>query len=129
GGVASVHVASVPWLGSGYRMEVYGREGTLVASSEDSPQLREVRLQGARAGERRLQDLPAPERHVYVLEGMPRGEPYNVGQMYYRFAQAIRTGSGGPPDFDTAVDLHRFLDAIRESSNQGREVNLRREEA
>jgi predicted dehydrogenase len=129
GGVASVHVASVPWLGSGYRMEVYGREGTLVASSDDSPQILEVRLQGARAGERRLQDLPVPERHVYVLEGMPRGEPYNVGQMYYRFAQAIRTGSGGPPDFDTAVDLHRFLDAIRESSNRGREVNLPRAEA
>jgi predicted dehydrogenase len=122
GGVASVHVASVPWAGSGYRMEVYGREGTLVATSEDSPQLREVRLQGARARERSLQDLPVPPRHVYVLEGMPRGEPYNVGQMYYRFAQAIHTRSGGPPDFDTAVELHRFLDAVRASSDQGREM-------
>jgi len=57
-----------------------------------------------------------------AAEGMPAGAPYNVGQMYYLFGQAIRTGEGGHPDFDTAVDLHRFLDAIRESSDQGRRV-------
>ena len=28
GAVASVHVAAAPWGGSGFRMEVYGREGT-----------------------------------------------------------------------------------------------------
>jgi predicted dehydrogenase len=122
GGVGSVYVASVPWAGTGYRMEVYGREGTLVASSNESPQLKEVRLQGAKAGEDRLHDVPIPERHVSVLEGMPKTEAYNVGQMYYRFAQAIQSGGSFQPDFDTAVELHRFLDAIRESSKQGREV-------
>jgi predicted dehydrogenase len=39
GAVASVHVASIPWAGSGYRLEIYGREGTLVATSAESPQL------------------------------------------------------------------------------------------
>ena len=29
GAVASIHVASVPWHGSGWRMELYGTEGTL----------------------------------------------------------------------------------------------------
>ncbi|MBM3943101.1 MAG: Gfo/Idh/MocA family oxidoreductase [SAR202 cluster bacterium] len=124
GAVASVHVAAVPWMGSGYRMEVYGSKGTLVATSEDSPQLKEVRLQGAQAGERRLKDLPAPDRHVYVLEGMPKGEPYNVGQMYYKFAQAIRSGKSDLPDFDLAVNLHQFLDGVRQSSDQGREVTF-----
>src|SRR5215475_12549220 len=47
GAVASVHIAAIPWAGSGYRMEIYGREGTLVASGEDSPQLSEIVLQGA----------------------------------------------------------------------------------
>jgi len=32
GAVASVHVGAVPWAGSGFRMEIYGREGTLVAT-------------------------------------------------------------------------------------------------
>jgi predicted dehydrogenase len=122
GGVASVHVAVVPMFDSGYRMEVYGREGTLVVDGEDSPQLAEVRLRGAKAGDSGLQDLEIPSRHVYVLEWMPGGAPYNVGQMYYQFGQAIKSGAPCEPNFDTAVDLHRFLDAIRESSDQGRQA-------
>lgn len=122
GAVASVHVASVPWAGSGYRMEIYGREGTLVATSNESPQLGEFRLQGVKGRENRLQDLPIPQRHIHVLEGMPQGDPYNVGQMYYRLAQAIQSGQSFQPSFDTAVELHRFLDAIRQSSDEGREV-------
>ena len=122
GGVASVHVAVVPMFDSGYRMEVYGREGTLVVDGEDSPQLADVRLRGAKTGDAGLQDLEIASRHVYVLEGMPGGAPYNVGQMYYQFGQAIKSGTPCEPNFDTAVDLHRFLDAIRESSDQGRQA-------
>ena len=39
GAVASVHIGAIPFAGSGYRMEIYGRDGTLVATGEDSPQL------------------------------------------------------------------------------------------
>ena len=35
GAVASVHVGAIPFAGSGYRMEIYGRDGTLVVSGED----------------------------------------------------------------------------------------------
>jgi len=121
GAVVSAHVASIPWAGSGYRLEIYGREGTLVATSEDSPQLGPVRLQGAQNGDD-LVDLGIPERHTYVLEGMPQGAPHNVGQLYYLFAQSINSGETRHPDFDTAVDLHRFIDAVRRASAQGRAV-------
>ena len=36
GAVASANVSSVPWHGSGYRLEIYGREGTLVLTTEQS---------------------------------------------------------------------------------------------
>ena len=121
GGVASVHVASNPWAGSGLRMEIYGREGTLAAVSDDSPQLGDVEIQGAQ-GSDVLQPLEIPARFSNVLEGMPSGAPYNVGQMYYQFGQAIRAGADCKPDFDTAVELHHFVDAIRQSSDEGREV-------
>ena len=121
GGVASVHIASNPWAGSGYRMEIYGREGTLEASSEESPQLNDVSLRGAK-GSNTLEELQIPARFSYVLEGMPQGSPYNVGQMYYLFGQAIRSGETCQPNFDTAVELHRFIDNLREASAQGREV-------
>ena len=121
GGVASVHVASNPWAGSGYRMEIYGSEGTLVASSDESPNHFGTRLQGVQRGNR-LEELTIPTQYTYVLEGMPRGAPYNVGQMYYQFGRGIREGDGCQPDFDEAVRLHHFIDRIQEASERGTEV-------
>jgi predicted dehydrogenase len=123
GAVASVHVASIPWAGSGYRMEIYGREGTLVATSDESPQLGNVCVQGTR-GNGSLETLAIPSHYTYVPEDMPQGAPYNVGQMYALFAKAIRSGDVSPSSatFDTAVSLHRFIDAIEASSTQGRQI-------
>ena len=104
-------------------MEIYGREGTLVATSEDSPQLDAVELQGAQKGDT-LEDLEIPARFTDVLEGMPQGAPYNVGQLYYKFGQAIRSEGNGHPDFDTAVELHRLIDAVRQASDEGRAITL-----
>ena len=124
GGVASVHVASNPWAASEYRMEIYGRDGTLILSSEESPNHDGQRLRGAQ-GKNRLEPLEIPAKYTNVLEGMPRGEPYNVGQMYFEFGKAIRSGNACQPDFKTAVELHRFIDDILEASNQGRQVQVR----
>jgi predicted dehydrogenase len=120
GAVASVHVAAVPWAGSGFRMEIYGREGTLVTTGSVSSQRGEtLRLQGAR-GSHELRELPVPERFVYVPADFPRGDPFNIGQMYALFAEAIRTGQSRLPTFDTAVDLHRFIDTLQQASETGR---------
>lgn len=122
GAVASVHVAAVPWAASGFRMEVYGREGTLVATSDDSPQLGGmVELRGAR-GSNTLAPLEVPPSFVHAPPETPPGDPYNVGEMYCAFAEAIRTGKGRQPTFDTAVRLHRFVDAIKRSSDTHAEV-------
>ena len=121
GAVASLHVATVPWAGSGYRMEVYGREGTLVAYGPDSPQLCELQLQGAR-GANALEAMPLPADLAEAPAGLGSGEPFNVFQMYRGFARAIRTGSNPLPGFDVAVQLHRLIDAITEASLTGRAV-------
>jgi predicted dehydrogenase len=124
GAVASVHVGAVPWAGGGFRMEIYGRDGTLVTTGSVSSQRGEtLRLQGARGGHE-LRDLEVPERFVFVPADFPRGDPFNVGQMYALFADAIRTGRSRLPTFDTAVDPHRFLDAIKQASDTGREIRV-----
>src|SRR5262249_14453682 len=112
--VASVHIGAIPFAGSGYRMEIYGREGTLVAAGEDSPQLSEVLVHGAKSGNR-LAQMPVPQRFTLTASGTPSGEALNVGQMYTLFAQAIREGAlrdgeSHQPTFATAVDLHRLVD-------------------
>ena len=49
--------------------------------------------------------------------------------MYALFAQAIRNraaprGGNGLPSFDTAVELHRLVDATKEASDAGRDVRV-----
>ena len=122
GAAASVHVGAVPWAGSGFRMEIYGREGTLVTTGSVSSQRGEMlRVQGAQGGHG-LNDLEIPERFVYVPADFPRGDPFNVGQMYALFAEAIRTGQSRLPAFDIAVGLHRFIDTIKQASDAGQEL-------
>lgn len=128
GGVASVQVGNTPWYGSGYRMEIHGDQGTLIAVSADSPQLGEVEILGAR-GTGDVEPLDFEPDGLRPAPTMPRGAPYNVGQLYSRFAAAIRGAAVGGadanlplPDFDHAVGLHRLIDAIRQSSDEGRRV-------
>ena len=79
-----------------------------------------LRVQGANGGHE-LEDLTIPERFVYVPADFPKGDPFNVGQMYSLFAEAIRTGETRLPTFDTAVELHKFLDVIKQASDTGQE--------
>ncbi|HJU16593.1 MAG TPA: Gfo/Idh/MocA family oxidoreductase [Stellaceae bacterium] len=123
GAVASVHVGAIPFAGSGYRMEIYGRAGTLAATGAESPQLSAVSLYGAQGGNR-LAPIPVPERFRFASPGTPPGEAFNVGQMYHLFAQAIRDGQSRQPDFATALALHRLVDAISAASDTGREVSF-----
>jgi predicted dehydrogenase len=103
-------------------MEVYGHEGALVMSGANSPQLVDVPLQGAKAGESDLHDLAIPASYTYVSPERLKGEAFHVGQMYALFGQAIRSGQPCQPNFDTAVTLHRLIDTVWESSRQGREL-------
>lgn len=123
GAIVSSHVGHIPFAGSGYRMEIYGREGTLVASGEDSPQLGEVFLHGAK-GTAALAPILVPERFSFATPDTPSGEAANVGQMYALFAAAIRGSENGLPSFATAVELHRLVDAINRASSDGRGVKF-----
>jgi len=52
------------------------------------------------------------------LEGNPR----NVAELWHRFENDIRSGTRSVADFAMAVKLHRLLDAIEVSSDEGRNV-------
>ena len=119
GAVVSVYVSSVPWLGSGYRLEVYGRDGTLIMTADEHPQLGGLRLLGGRGSNPELRRLQIPDRLTWVPESVPAGPTFNVAQMWSRFADAIRAGERAEPDFDSAVERHRLLDAIQRASDTG----------
>ncbi len=120
GAVASAEVCSVPWHGSGYRLEVYGREGTLVLSGQQSPSTSNVRLMGGKGDSLALDEIAIPPHNTWVPESVPQGPPFNIAQLWSRFAHGITRGERTEPDFDTAVTRHRLVDAIQRASDTGR---------
>ena len=124
GAVVSTHVSSIPWYGSGFRLAVYGREGSLVLTAQEHPQLGAVRILGGQSGGPGLEELPVPERLTLVPETVPQGPPFNVAQMWTLFAEGIRAGKNVDPDFDAAVTRHKLLDAIQRASDTGQRQSL-----
>jgi predicted dehydrogenase len=122
GALASVHVASVPWHGTAFRMEAYGSEGTLIAASDQMVEMVDPMLIGARSGDERLQTLNPPKSLRWVPPAVPEGVAVNMGQMFRRFAQVLREGGDAQPDFQEAARRHHTLDAIQEASDSGKIV-------
>ena len=115
GGIANVQVASLPHHASGYRMEVYGTEGTLVATAGQAQTL-PVKIRGGQASDKELHDIEVPAALRYVPSSVPDGTPVNFGQMLSRFAESIRDKKTVTPTFADALANHRLLDAIERSS-------------
>jgi predicted dehydrogenase len=110
-----------PYHGSGHRFEIYGTDGTLsMIGGGEGGEERRRKIMGGQKDDKALQELPIPERFTWVPESVRNGGPaYEVGQMWVKFAEAIRTGSNIEPDFDHAVRRHRTLDAIVRASQTG----------
>ncbi len=123
GALASVHVATLPYHTTGWRMEIYGRGGTLRVSTKGSLQRDANSLLGSQ-GRAPMAALAVPAHYTEVPPETPVGPPNNVGHLYLRMAKAIRSASPVEPDFDVAVDRHRLIDAIQRSSDEGRVVKV-----
>jgi len=109
-----------PYHGSGHRLEIYGKDGTLmmIGGGEGGQELGR-KLLGGHKDDKALQPLEVPERFKRVPESLRRGPEYDVGQMWVAFAEGIRSGAKIEPDFDHAVRRHRTLDAIVRASETG----------
>ncbi len=120
GAVVNAYCGVHPYHGSGHRFEIYGREGTLsmIGGGEGGQELRR-KLLGGHKDDKALEELPVPERFNWVPEALRSGPAYDVGQMWVKFAEGIRTGLNVEADFDHAVRRHRMLDAILRASQTG----------
>ncbi|MGH9577968.1 MAG: Gfo/Idh/MocA family protein, partial [Terriglobales bacterium] len=121
GAVISANVGVQPYHGTGYRFEIYGKDGTLaMIGGGEAGQEANRKIVGGKKDDKELKELHVPERLKWVPEAVRKeGRAYDVGQMWVNFAKAIRTGKGVEPDFDHAVRRHRTLDAIVRASETG----------
>ena len=123
GGLLNYQITAVPYHADGWRMAVYGSKGTIIAIDPGTSPNHAVTLVGAQGNEP-LSELPVPERLRFVPKAVPFGPPQNVGQAYVRMAEAIREGKQFAPNFDDALKVHKLLDSVQRSSDEGRAVKL-----
>ncbi len=115
GAEVSVQVAAMPFNPSGSRLEIYGREGTMVISSPRALSTGPNVLYAAK-GSAPLAEMQVPDKYTLVPEGTPSGPPRNVAQTYARAAHAFSSDAGFEVDFDLAVTRHKMLEMIERSA-------------
>jgi predicted dehydrogenase len=122
GAEVTVNVAAVP-NPTGNRLEIYGREGTLVIRAGGSFNIGPTTVEAAK-GKEKLAPMEIPAKYRIAPESTPAGQPYNVAQAYARWAAAREAGRPFDVGFDLAVTRHKLIDAIERSSATGRSVTL-----
>ncbi len=115
---------AVPWHGSGFQLEIYGRKATAIISTSANDVLGEQRLNVGTLDSEVLEELPIPSRLSLVPEYETQDDDFFIAQMWRNFARAIENDERPDPDFDHAVDRHRLLDAIVRASETGQRQNL-----
>lgn len=125
GALASVHVAGVPFHGSGgWKLDIYGTEGTLtIAGGQANYSPTPLKVTGAK-GKEPMAELPVPDEFFLVPEGTPDGAPFNVAQAYVRYADGVHSGQPVDPDFDLALRRHRMMAAMEQASTEGRTIKV-----
>ena len=125
GAVCQAHVGVHPYHGSGYKMEIYGEDRTLVLTTGGQGPGESLRILGGGKDDRALEELPVPDRLKWVpQEVQEAGSAFEVGQMWVNFSKAIRSNTRVGPDFDHAVLRHRMLDAVMRASETGQRVKV-----
>ncbi|ETK32158.1 Gfo/Idh/MocA family protein [Microbispora sp. ATCC PTA-5024] len=124
GAVASAHLQLVKVTDARTRIEIAGTEGdlALVSTGPGGPygvQIGELRLLGTAPGSGSWEELPIPDRYLWVPGQARAMEAVNVAQLYARLADDLRTDARTVPGFDEGVRLHRLLDAVRRSDATG----------
>jgi predicted dehydrogenase len=112
--------------GTGMRLEIGGTEGDLVITSVAGGrgiQMADLAIHRA-TGTGRLESLEIPDRYFDLPESIRRNPPMNVAKSYRALHAAISSGNRPSPDFNDAVTRHRTIDAIQQSSDLGKTINL-----
>src|SRR5207244_12106172 len=91
GAEVSINVAAVPSNPGGNRIDIYGREGTLVLRAEGSFNTGGSELHAGK-GKEALAAMPVPAKYKVVPAGTPSGPPYKVPQPSAPAADTLHAG-------------------------------------
>lgn len=116
GAVASFHYRGGTDAGTGFRWEIHGTRGVLVAQGPTGHlQYGAVEVSLARDGDP-LEPAPPPADSLPLDGGSPG---HAVGHAYAALAEDLRDGGRRTPTFADALARHRTLDTIRSAAHRG----------
>jgi predicted dehydrogenase len=120
GPLLTCHVESMPWHGSGHRIEIYGREGAIVLEQRGASGPHTGRAKVFRAG-RNDTDLAEVtiDDESWIADAQLAAAAVNVAKAWKAFAGAIASDAAVAPTFADAVAHHRLLDVIAFASKTG----------
>jgi predicted dehydrogenase len=106
--------------------EINGTEGDLriTAAIEQVPvvNISPLRVEAGRKDQDGYIELEIPKSYYFGLEDAVAAR--NVAGIYRMMADDLRLGTHAAPSFDDALVLHKVLDAIEQSDQTGRRVQV-----
>ena len=129
GGWATMTGTSAAPFGPGARVEIYGKDGTLVTPHVGlgfNPPAHGTLL-GARVGDEGLTEFPIPDRlQPFTDDRDDLLMPFRL--LVREFVRGIQEGTSPTPNFYDGYRCQQVLDAVRESSATGKVVEIGLEE-
>ena len=130
GVVGTAYVSNTTSPPQGYSLRIIGEDGQMLLEAPSYYQFSPVRVSAGplqvsvgRKDSDRLEEVGIPTEYFSQLPVTEGHSAYNVARALSAFAEAIREGRRFRPDFRDGVDLHRLLDAVMTSSEEGRWVS------
>jgi predicted dehydrogenase len=116
GTVIASHAA---WSGEGFRLEVYGTDGRLVAKAPGYISYSPVSVQGSTRSEPET-GMPIPSRFYEVRNIGESSAAFTVSQLLNRFERSVRDRTTFHPDFSDGYRVHTIIETIRKSATTQR---------
>jgi len=119
GAVGVAHVTNTATPAVGFSLRILGDEGQLLIAAPGYVSYTPARLLRARGLESEFEEVPVEETAGVRLE--PSDPALNVA---LALRALVTEGQAFRPDFDDAVALHRLLEAVARSSDEGVWITL-----
>lgn len=122
GVMVSVSASTGVHVGAGVSIEFYGTEGSILLDQGNSLNpVHDHVVKGSRSGDREYQVLPIPDEFQPPETGGDHRLPPFVA-LVNRFVESIRTGEALSPSFVDGLRNQQVIDAVKQSSREGRWV-------
>lgn len=120
----AVHMQGGAPSKTGFRLDVHGDLGALTLGGSSGVNNSDLTLTLSKPGEPSQEMLIPARYNESLVDDVPANPVGNVARAYAHLAEAIASGRHVVPDFQTAVGVHRLLEAVQQASDRGARLRV-----